>query len=282
MFGKLLSWWIQYGFPMAGMPISSNAVGGGARWDMDGEHAVGFFWAPVVDCPGAEEHEDKFPYLYLFRDRFDTNQAGYGKYRGGVGVTEAFTPHNIERMAMVSIGMGDRFTTNYGVFGGYAAPPNPRFVIKGSAIRDMLARTDDRLPYGLYELTEEKPVGGEYLLAPSNEAAVSYSPGDIFVLVNGSAGGYGDVLERAPELVMKDLAEGLITPAVARQVYCVACDETNGQVDGPGTEELRAQERKARKRRGRPFDEFVQEWSQKRPKDEILRYYGKWPVPDGP
>ncbi|MDP2727956.1 MAG: hydantoinase B/oxoprolinase family protein, partial [Dehalococcoidia bacterium] len=270
----------QYGFPMAGMPMSTNAVGQGARIDMDGEHAAGFFWAPVVDCPGIEEHEDKFPYLCLFRDRFDTNQAGLGKYRGGVGVTEAFTPHNLERMAMVSIGMGDHFTTNYGVFGGYAGPPNPRFVIKGSAVREMMARTDEKLPYGLYELTEGKPMGGEYLLAPSNEAAITYSPGDLFVLVNGSAGGYGDVLERDPEMVMKDLREGLITPSVARQIYCVAWDEETGEADRAKTEVLRVRAREDRKRRGKPFDEFVQEWSKKKPKDEILKYYGNWPMPN--
>ena len=70
--------------------------GKGARFDLDGEHSAGFFWAMVVDCPGPEEQERKFPWTYLFRNRFDRDVAGMGRYRGGVGLTDCFVIHGTE------------------------------------------------------------------------------------------------------------------------------------------------------------------------------------------
>jgi acetophenone carboxylase len=48
-------------------------------------------------------------------------------------------------------------------------------------------------------------------------------------------------------------------------------------VDVARTEELRAAERKARLARGKPYDQFVAEWSKKSPPLEILEWYGTWP-----
>ena len=81
----------QYGNQIAGGPANGNATGQGARFDLDGEHSAGFFWAMVVDCPGPEEQERKFPWVYLFRNRFDRDVCGVGRYRGGVG------PHRLLR-----------------------------------------------------------------------------------------------------------------------------------------------------------------------------------------
>ena len=43
--------------------------------------------------------------------------------------------------------------------------------------------------------------------------------GQWFALVTPGAGGYGPPDERAPEAVARDLAEGVITPAVASHAY---------------------------------------------------------------
>ncbi|HLB12188.1 MAG TPA: hydantoinase B/oxoprolinase family protein [Dehalococcoidia bacterium] len=272
----------QWGNPMAGMPMAANAGGQGAKYDSDGEHSAGFWWAMCVDCPGAEEHEDKFPFLYLFRNKFDKNLHGYGKYRGGIGLTEAFMAQNVPFITSSSIGQGDKFSKNFGLFGGYSGPTNPRFIVKNSNVKEMMARTDNTLPYGLYELANEKPVEGDYQFTTSNVASEMNGDRDLLVLVIGSAGGYGDVLERDPHLVVKDLREELITPDVAGRIYRVAYDPETLEPDLDRTAELRAREREDRKRRGRKYDEFAQEWDKKRPKEEILKYYGSWPVPEHP
>lgn len=266
----------QYGNPVAGIPASINAAGQGARNDMDGEHTMGFFWSPVVDCLSAEECEAKFPWLYLSRNIFDKNQHGYGKYRGGVGMCDVFFFHNVPTFMLGAIGHGDHFSMNLGLFGGYAAPANPRLEIKNSNIREMMARTDEALPYGLYELANKQDIKGEYIWDRTNISAVPHYDKDIAVVLNGSGGGYGDALERDPNLVMKDLKEGLISDRVAREIYFVAYDPDTFEVDIERTEILRKNEREWRKKRGLKYEEFLKIWSKKKPKDEILKNFGPW------
>ena len=54
-------------------------------------------------------------------------------------------------------------------------------------------------------------------------------------------------------------------------------DPERKRVDMAATEERRTSEHQARLARGKPYAEFEAEWSQKRPSDEILAYYGSWP-----
>ncbi len=91
----------------------------------------------------------------------------------------------------------------------------------------------------------------------------------------GTGGGYGDVLERDPELVVKDLREGLISDWVARNIYRVACDSESLALDTQETERLRAAERAARLERGVPVPEFVEAWNRPEPPDDVP-YYGCW------
>ncbi len=269
----------QYGYPMAGGPGGINAAGQGARHDLDGEHTCGFFWAPEVDLLSVEEHEAKFPWLYLSRNRFDTNLHGFGRFRGGTGMAEIFTPHNVPRLRQHSLSHADRFTVNYGLFGGYAAPTNPRFVVRNTNLKDMMARNDPRLPWSLYELANGRALEGDYRVERGNQASQIFTDRDLFVMFVGSGGGYGDVLEREPEMVMQDLREALITPRVAREIYLVTFDEATLEVDKAETERRRAAERQARIRRGVPYERFVAEWAKRRPPEAALKYYGEWPEP---
>jgi acetophenone carboxylase len=98
------------------------------------------------------------------------------------------------------------------------------------------------------------------------------------VPISGGAG-YGDVLERAPESVIADLRRNLVTHRAARNIYHVAYDGETLQLDIEGTVALRLQAREDRKRRAKPYDAFVLEWSKLRPPDEALRYYGDYPDP---
>lgn len=51
------------------------------------------------------------------------------------------------------------------------------------------------------------------------------------MMCQGSGGGYGDVLERNPELVMKDLREDLISDESAENIYKVVYDRATRRVD---------------------------------------------------
>src|SRR3546814_2841916 len=55
--------------------------------------------------------------------------------------------------------------------------------------------------------------------------------GEIYMICQGSGGGYGDVLERDPELVMKDLREDLMSHENAHDIYKVVYDQVNLVID---------------------------------------------------
>src|SRR5205085_8986786 len=65
--------------------------------------------------------------------------------------------------------------------------------------------------------------------------------GELIQLWGGGGGGFGDPFERDPELVMADVAAGLVAPERARDVYCVAI--SNGAVDADGTPAQRGSRR---------------------------------------
>ena len=99
--------------------------------------------------------------------------------------------------------------------------------------------------------------------------------GEIYMICQGSGGGYGDVLERDPQLVMKDLREDLMSHENARDIYKVVYDAQSLVVDEEATAELRAACRRERIARGKPFDQFCQEWVTAEPPQD-LPYFGSW------
>jgi len=55
-----------------------------------------------------------------------------------------------------------------------------------------------------------------------------------------SGGGYGDPLERDPQLVLEDVIDGLVSAMAAREVYGVVLDEKKEAADLGKTRSLRA------------------------------------------
>jgi acetone carboxylase alpha subunit len=86
------------------------------------------------------------------------------------------------------------------------------------------------------------------------------------------------VLERDPALVMKDLAEDLMSHDGAEDIYRVVYDRRTLIVDEAATKAARDAERKARLARGKPFDQFVKKWVSKEP-PAALPYFGCWDDP---
>ena len=74
-----------------------------------------------------------------------------------------------------------------------------------------------------------------------------------------------------------DLKREVISHWTAENVYHIAYDPVTLEVDNEKTEQLRQKEREDRKARGMTWADFEQEWSQLRPPEDILDYYGSWP-----
>jgi len=106
-------------------------------------------------------------------------------------------------------------------------------------------------PWGLWGGTPGEP--GGYLLRPPGERdframAGSHIPvpiGAEAIVRTGGGGGWGDPLDRDPERVSEDVAEGLVSVAAARQLYGVVL-RRDGAIDQRATNELRERLRSAR------------------------------------
>jgi N-methylhydantoinase B len=65
-------------------------------------------------------------------------------------------------------------------------------------------------------------------------------PGSRLISVTPGGGGRGDPLRRKPEAVLRDVAEGLVSPERARSEYGVAIGPETLELDEVATEQLRA------------------------------------------
>ena len=105
-----------------------------------------------------------------------------------------------------------------------------------------------------------------------------FDQGDVITLAFSAGGaGYGDPLERDPELVAEDVRRGFISASAAENVYRVAWEPENEAIDPEATRRMRADERQARLQRGAALTEFLATWTSRQPPGEIMEWYGTWP-----
>ena len=102
-------------------------------------------------------------------------------------------------------------------FGSYRYPPEGLFDGKGGANAQFLINGEPGNPYGLPQL----------------------KPCDVIVMDAVGGGGYGDSLDRNPELVESDVAEGCVSLESAREDYGVVINLQTMKVDRDATEKLR-------------------------------------------
>jgi N-methylhydantoinase B len=197
------------GKPWVFMELLDTALGASSKQDgvslIHGTLGVGQFRPGPIEI-----HETEFPMRIL---RFDVRRdsGGPGKFRGGLGCTREY--QLLENAAVRVRGKGEMRSKfpPWGVLGGKAA------------------RT------GSYA------VNGEELAETVREAALK--PGDIVRVNMNAGGGYGDPLERDPQLVLEDVLDGYVSIAGAKQDYGVIIRPDEPAVDRAATERLRQQRR---------------------------------------
>ena len=268
----------QWGAPFADMlPYSINTEGQGARPDQDGMDAYGFPWAHGGRAPNTETVENEFPLLIPLSNHW-ADSCGHGKYRGGVGTVQMWVAHHVPQVFMMSIADNSKLQTPQPLFGGYAPCTVPGVSVRDAKIKEQMARGGGDLTLGLEQVLGEKSVEGNYETEFLGRATRGYNNGDVITFGFSAGGaGYGDSLEREIDSIATDIGLGIITAEAAIRVYKVVWNKEGQCVDKAATEAARREELAARKRRGKPYDEFVKEWSQKRPPDRVIEYYGTWP-----
>jgi N-methylhydantoinase B len=208
-----------FGHDADGKPFLSREVlggGSGGRYYADGSDAIHI--VPDSRNQPAEFTETRFP-LLVEKLALRMDSGGAGKRRGGLG----YEKHYRALVDCRTIVTADRVRLGcYGVNGGAAGQPFCVTVDLEGTPRDLGGLVD-----------------GEPVLA-----------GQVVRVVSTGGGGWGDPLDREPELVAHDVTENRVSHRAARDDYGVVLEPGAGSddydVDVAATAKLRAELRARR------------------------------------
>jgi acetone carboxylase alpha subunit len=265
----------QHGETVGNLCADLNGMPGGAREGLDGEHAIAPIFAPMAEQGEQELIEEEVPIMQLSRRLMKDNQ-GFGKYRGGQGYQMFVTQKDSDYFGFMTTTIGSKYPSTYGIFGGYACPAYPLAKIKGVNIFEIMKNKPEKMVYTTEEIMNNRPF--ENATYTTHHGGLQFElaqEGEVYIITQGAGGGYGDVLDRDPEKVIKDVEENLISQETANHIYKVFYDPETLVLDREKTEEARQQEREARKKRGIPYREFVKNWVTDEPPAH-LPFYGSW------
>jgi N-methylhydantoinase B len=190
------------------------AGGAGARAIKDGASGITVNQSNAKIAP-IEIIESEFPTRVL---RFDLikDSGGAGRFRGGLGIRREYLNLEDARFSIRSM--------------KHIIPPN-------GCAHGLPGRT------GAIWIN---PDGKAPKQLPTRYADYPLKAGDVFRLDTPGGGGYGSPLEREPERVLADVAEGEVSPEAAERDYGVVLKRNGGglALDVAATEKRRKQARK--------------------------------------
>ena len=193
--------YVYYEYPHGGV---GGFLGG------DGSHTIACYNSG--DCSSiqpVESLEMEYPFL-IERTELRKNSCGDGKWRGGLGLRRD-----------VRLMLSD----------GYLSVVSDRNVIPPFGIAGALSGYANRFVVNRGgQLVEPSPMAGKV-------TNFHMLKDDVLIEMSNGGGGYGDPLERDPQLVLQDVREELISPERAKDNYGVVI--TNGALDPGETARLR-------------------------------------------
>ncbi|MFB3887549.1 MAG: hydantoinase B/oxoprolinase family protein [Thermodesulfobacteriota bacterium] len=185
--------------------------GMGASSINDG-HYVYIFPANGANTP-IEIFENDTPLIVETRQLLP-DSGGAGRMKGGLGQREVFRvpPSNDQNAPIPPVHLGIQA-------GRFVHPPEGLFGGRPGAKARFLVNGATGNPYGLTQL----------------------KPGDLVTIDAAGGGGFGDPLERDPEMVESDVIEGYVSLEKAREDYGVAIDPRTLKIDIEATKKARGQ-----------------------------------------
>ena len=175
--------------------------------DQDGMDGVHTNMTNTRNAP-AEVIEIAYP-LRVERYGLVADSEGPGKARGGMGMTREITI--LDHEATITLGTERRALRPWGLCGGG--------------------------PAGSSDCRIVEPTGEEKALP--TKVTIQVEPGTKVVLKTAGGGGYGPPAARAPEEVLRDVEQGLVSLRRAREEYGVAILEHPLRIDEKETKRLR-------------------------------------------
>jgi N-methylhydantoinase B len=187
----------------------AGAAGTGAVDGRDGFNGTGgLVGLGALYLPDVELSEQSYPVRYL-RQAMRCDGGGAGRFRGGTGLDYAV---EVAVPSVLSLrGEGLRTPSGYGVHGGGTG-------------REAVMRLDFDDGTGF---------------APAKYGVLPARP-MILALAGAGGGGWGDPLTRPPEQVVRDVRDGTVSAAAARETYGVVLTPDGRAADAAATAARRA------------------------------------------
>jgi N-methylhydantoinase B/acetone carboxylase alpha subunit len=239
-----------------------SCVGTGAGMVRDGLDFAAAMWNPEGDMGDVEVWELIEPFLYLGR-RVKANTAGPGKYRGGSGFESLRMCWKTPFYELQNIN-GGKVSASTGLFGGYPNGGGYRRNLHQTNILDLVknqrpypVRDGDPAESEILKLVDAKNIQSDKLTTTLPEP---FEEGDLYLsLLNGGTG-LGDSIERAPELIEKDLNGDYLLPRYAESIYGAHVVKEDGRyrVDQKKTLVKRQKMRERRAQEAVPVKEWME------------------------
>lgn len=193
-----------------------EGVGWGARSDKDGNSALNVYVGNSRIQP-IEVRENRFPWIErLYALAIDSG--GPGRHRGGLGTVRIMEAQG-------------RLTVNAIADRHLISPPGV-FGAKGGGKASYFVKLN-----GTKEFKTFREVFGS--VSESKFANIPIDIGDQVMIVSSGGGGYGNPFQREIGKVLRDVENGYVSIASAREDYGVIIDPDGGELDDRQTQELR-------------------------------------------
>lgn len=266
----------QHGEMLGNLCADLNGMGHGARSDADGEHGLQPIFASMADLGEQELNEEDVPFLQLVSKKMTKDAIAPGKYRGGQGYSMMVSTKDSEMWGFMTVCQGAKIPPIQGLFGGYSCGTYPLCKVTDVDVYDVMQTEPERFKHSIAEIMNEQPFDDATYSTHHMGMGFELSKrGELYMISQGAGAGYGDLLERDPHAVIKDIEEGLMSPEVAERTYKVKFDHNTLVIDHEATKALRNKERRDRVARGVPYSEFLKTWNTPKP-PAYLQYFGCW------
>jgi N-methylhydantoinase B/oxoprolinase/acetone carboxylase alpha subunit len=253
-----------------------NGMGGGARADRDGEHSIAPIFASMADSGEQELNEEEVPFIQIVSKKIMKDNQAFGKYRGGQGYEMIASNLKSNMWGFMVCCIGSKVSCTPGLFGGYSSPTYPLCKVKGVDTFEYMKSDPGKWNFSIVDIMNKRPFeGARYSTHHMGLQFELCNRGELYMIMQGSGGGYGDVLERDPESVIQDIEANLLSHEAAQRIYKVVFNPDTLALDAAATQKARDAERAARKKRGMPYKDFCKQWVKPEPPADVP-YYGSW------